>query len=107
MIQIKFADRLRKLREAAGLRKCDLARMIHVSPPAISQWESDWCRPSYDTLAILAEIFHTTTYYGSSVYDTAQMARLIDRLMFECDIVGIDTTDLKTKALLEVQDGQL
>ena len=46
-------------------------------------------------------------YFGSSSYDTAQMARLIDRLMFECDIVGIDTTDLKTKALLEVQDGQL
>ena len=63
MIQIKFADRLRELREAAGLRKCELARMLHVSPPAISQWESDWCRPSYDTLAILAEIFHTTTDY--------------------------------------------
>lgn len=44
-----------------------------------------------------------TAYYGSSVYDTAQMARLIDRLIWECNMVGIDTTDLKTKALLEVQ----
>lgn len=41
-------------------------------------------------------------YYGSSTYDSSQMSRLIDRLIFECNIVGIDTTDLKTKALLEV-----
>lgn len=41
-------------------------------------------------------------YYGSSTYDSLQMSRLIDRLIFECNIVGIDTTDLKTKALLEV-----
>lgn len=43
-------------------------------------------------------------YYGSSTYDTAQMSRLIDRLIFECSQVGIDTTDLRTKALLEVQN---
>ena len=40
-------------------------------------------------------------YYGSSTYDTAQMSRLIDRLIFECSQVGIDTTDLKTKALIQ------
>ena len=44
-------------------------------------------------------------YYGSSTYDKAQMSRLIDRLIFECNQVGIDTTDLRTKALLEVQNG--
>lgn len=44
-------------------------------------------------------------YYGSSTYDTAQMSRLIDRLIFECSQVDIDTTDLRTKALLEVQNG--
>lgn len=43
-----------------------------------------------------------TAYYGSSSYDTAQMSRLIDRLLWECEAVGgIDTTDLKTKALLQ------
>lgn len=44
-------------------------------------------------------------YTGSSEYDTAQMSRLIDRLIWECNILGIDTTDLRTKALLEVQHG--
>lgn len=44
-------------------------------------------------------------YYGSSTYDPSQMARLIDRLISDCNMVGIDTTDLRTKALLEVQNG--
>jgi len=44
-------------------------------------------------------------YYGPSTYDSAQMSRLIDRLIWECQQVGIDTTDLSTKALLEVQNG--
>ena len=46
-----------------------------------------------------------TAYYGSSTYDTEQMSRLIDRLIWECNQVGIDTTNLRTKALLEVQHG--
>lgn len=44
-------------------------------------------------------------FYGSSTYDAEQMSRLIDRLIWECNLVGIDTTDLRTKALLEVQNG--
>lgn len=31
-------------------------------------------------------------YYGSSVYDTAQMAKLIDHLCQDCRAVGIDPT---------------
>ncbi|MEF9865506.1 MAG: hypothetical protein RR814_03615, partial [Oscillospiraceae bacterium] len=30
-------------------------------------------------------------YYGSSVYDTAQMARLIDNIVQDCKAVGIET----------------
>lgn len=59
--------------------------------------ESDRYNPRWATV---------TAYYGSSVYDTAQMSRLIDRLIWECNVVGIDTTDLKTKALLEAADGE-
>lgn len=32
-----------------------------------------------------------TCYYGSSVYDTAQMSRLIDNLIEDCRAVGIET----------------
>ena len=47
---------------------------------------------------------NVTAFYGSSVFDSSQMTRLIDRLIWECNMVGIDTTDLRTKALLEVHD---
>lgn len=32
-------------------------------------------------------------YYGSSVYDTEQMSRLIDLIVQDCTIFGIDTKD--------------
>ena len=31
------------------------------------------------------------TYYGSSVYDSAQMARLIDHIIQDCKAMGIET----------------
>ena len=63
MIQIKFTERLRTLREDQGISQASLARYLHVTPSSICQWERGYCRHDYDTLAILAEIFHTTTDY--------------------------------------------
>lgn len=34
---------------------------------------------------------NVTLYYGSSVYDTAQMSRLIDQLIQDCNALGIET----------------
>ena len=39
-------------------------------------------------------------YHGSSVYDTAQMSRLIDSLMQDAQSVGIDTIGEREKSLL-------
>lgn len=39
-------------------------------------------------------------YYGSSVYDTAQMSRLIEELVSECKIQGIDTMSEQERSLL-------
>lgn len=69
MIQIKFAERLRALREDRGMKQVFLAKRLHVTPNSICQWERGHCRPDYDTLAILAEIFHTTTDYLIGVTD--------------------------------------
>ena len=40
-------------------------------------------------------------YYGSSVYDTAQMSRLIDLLVDECKEAGIETLSQSELALLK------
>ena len=69
MIQILFYKRLRELREEFGLSIPDLARIVHVEPNTVTHWENDHCRTSYDTLALLAEIFHTTTDYLIGVSD--------------------------------------
>lgn len=41
-------------------------------------------------------------YYGSSAYDTAQMSRLIDSIVQDCQSIGIDTkSDEEIASLLE------
>ena len=39
-------------------------------------------------------------YYGSSSYNSKQMARLIDNLVQDCKAIGIDTDDNEIKDLL-------
>ena len=48
---------------------------------------------------------NVTVYYGSSVYDTQQMSRLINSLVEEAKILGIVTLDeLKIKELIDRYD---
>lgn len=45
---------------------------------------------------------NVTLYYGSSVYDTAQMSRLIDSIVEDCRAIGIETmTPNELEALKE------
>lgn len=45
-------------------------------------------------------------YYGSSTYDTAQMARLIDNIVQDCQAVGIETKTPQELALLKREWGE-
>lgn len=48
---------------------------------------------------------NVTVYYGSSVYDTQQMSRLINSLVDEAKVLGIVTLDeLKIKELIDRYD---
>lgn len=40
-------------------------------------------------------------YYGSSDFDRAQMSRLIDNLMWDCEAVGVETLPPDKVALLK------
>lgn len=44
---------------------------------------------------------NVTAYYGSSVYDTAQMSRLIDNIVQDCKAVGIETMTPQELELLK------
>ena len=53
-------NRIRELREAAGMTQADLADRRQVSVPTVSKWEHGVIRPSVSNLMELAEIFETT-----------------------------------------------
>ncbi len=54
-------NRIRELREAAGMTQADLADRLQVSVPTVSRWENGVIRPSVGNLIELAEIFGVTT----------------------------------------------
>lgn len=55
-----FAQKLRQMREKAGLTQGDLADKLDVSRPAVSSWESGKIRPRLNKLQQLAKLFDTT-----------------------------------------------
>ncbi|MGN8741357.1 helix-turn-helix domain-containing protein [Collinsella sp. HCP3S3_B8] len=58
--RMDFAQKLRQMREKAGLTQGDLADKLDVSRPAVSSWESGKIRPRLNKLQQLAELFDTT-----------------------------------------------
>ena len=60
MIEIKFAENLKTLREARGLTQSALAEKLGVNQRTISAWEKGVCEPSYLTLALICEFFEET-----------------------------------------------
>lgn len=49
-------DRLREIREAAGLSQSDVARSLGVAPSSVSRWESDDTRPRGPHAVALLEL---------------------------------------------------
>ena len=50
-----YAERIKQARELSGLSKTELADKLHVSVPAVAQWESGVKYPSVENLAFLAD----------------------------------------------------
>lgn len=55
--------RLRFLRLAKGWKQGDLARRVHTSQPAVSQWENDLWLPSEHMQKLLAEELGATRLF--------------------------------------------
>lgn len=68
-----FAQKLRQMRENAGLTQGDLADKLDVSRPAVSSWESGKIRPRLNKLQQLADLFDTTVadLMGEDAAETA------------------------------------
>ena len=68
----------------------------------VSGWESNgvgwFCERSESRLE---GCMNVTLYYGSSVYDAAQMSRLIDNIVEDCKALGIETMTPEKLELLK------
>ena len=55
-----LADKIRSLRKAKGFSQAQMARKLHITQGAISQWENGITVPAADQLVTLAEVFEIT-----------------------------------------------
>lgn len=107
-----------KLAEAVGRPKMQIYRdvvkdvggnteTVCVRDKAVDRLRESWSRNGAGWVtetqkSKLPGCTNVTLYYGSSVFDTAQMSRLIDNLVQDCAALGIETMPpYKLSALLE------
>ena len=57
MVQIRFAENLKRLRRANSMTQKMLAELLKVDQRTISAWENSVSEPSYSTLAHICEVF--------------------------------------------------
>lgn len=96
-----------KLAEATGLTKAEVYRNAIRNIGGVSEtyciptrgvemfcriWDGNGLGWQVETFpSKLPRCTNVTAYYGSSVYDTAQMSRLIDALVQDCKALDIET----------------
>ncbi len=58
-----FGERLKMLREKAGVSQQKIADMVGLTQQAVGKWENDKAEPDLATVAKLAEFFDCSTDY--------------------------------------------
>ena len=56
-----LSERIAKARERAGLSKTELARLIGVKPPSVTNYEQGKRKPTVETLSIMSEVLGVTS----------------------------------------------
>lgn len=79
-----------------------------VRDDRLEAWHDAWCRGHIGRMtedmgpSRVADGYHTVkVYYGSSDFDTSQMARLIDLVVEDCKAQGIETMTERELSLLK------
>lgn len=73
-----LGDKLKKLRESAGLQQAQVAKLLGLERTTVYHYEFGDRQPSLQTLVRYAEIFHVTTDYllGRSTRDMIDVSGL-------------------------------
>ncbi len=85
-------------------------QIVPIQEDAIEEWDKLWCEGHIGRMTDdLGPCRNTPGYHnircykGSSDYDTAQMARLIDMIIEDCKVCGIETMSERELSLLKVE----
>ena len=65
----KFSERLKELREEAGLSQIELAKLVKLSKSAIAYWELGQRVPSLEAVIVLADYFNVSLDYIAGLDD--------------------------------------
>lgn len=57
---IKDGSKLKLLRKSKKMSQTELAKLLQVDRRTVSAWENDVCRPSFEMLSKLCEVFDET-----------------------------------------------
>lgn len=80
-MEFSIADRIRYLRDKAGMTQTDLAKMLKITRSAVNAWEMSLSMPSVASIVQLTQIFHVSA----------------DFILSTSDKVLLDITDLDSK----------
>lgn len=69
-----LADRIKSLRERAGLTQADIARQIGISRSGVNSWEMGLSVPSTQYIVELAKKFKVSTDYLLGMDDTSSIS---------------------------------
>lgn len=69
-----LADRIKTLRESAGLTQAEVARQLGVSRSGVNAWEMGLSVPSTQYVVELARIFNVSTDYLLGMEDTSNIS---------------------------------
>ena len=66
---LNIADRIRYLRDKAGMTQTDLAKRLGISRNAVNAWEMSVSTPSLTNVVEMSRIFHVSIDYLLSLSD--------------------------------------
>lgn len=73
-----LGNQLKKLRKEHGLSQSEFGKLMHVSNTTVSNWETEFSRPSYEELKKMAIFFNVSIDFllDFQVEDSHNMERL-------------------------------
>lgn len=85
---LNVADRIRYLRDKAGMTQTDLANRLGISRSAVNSWEMSLSSPSLTNVVEMTQIFHVSADY---------LLSCSDRLMVDISTLSSDAQEIVLK----------